>query len=287
MKKYLLAFFYVFSFISLSTAMDESRPWPSMVYSDNQGKKYQLVSLREVAEKPFVKFTTTLFSTPGVYELYENGKPYEEERAQRLWNRVSPRTDEWFKGINTFVPWTVIRELETQNLIGILGAHLHTNAAANEYKGLEICYALDPNYRKRSILSNGFKVFAQTFAPQLYNLEDKFDRVLAPISPINFPSLIFVLAQGFKIGETGTPDQPYVSSYFPNIINNEETPKYLGYAKAIINKLKETPEMVEPNQDSFEPPIDEQNWEKLKALRVVVTMPKEDYLKNFLIKSGD
>lgn len=268
--------------------MDETRSWPDMVCTDYNGKKYQLVSLKEITEEPFVKFATTLFSTSGVFELYENGKPYDEERAQRLWNRVSPRTDEWFKGTNTFVPWTVIQESETKNLIGILGAHLHTNSTAKEYKGLEICYALHPDYRKKGVLSNGFAIFAETFAPQLYNLgDDFFNRVLAPISPVNFPSLAFVFRQGFKIGKDATPDQPYVSGYFPNIISDEETPTFLGYAKSLVEKVKETSEIDKLTRESFDTPLSEQDWEKLKAIRVVATLPKKDFFKSFLTKSDE
>ncbi len=285
LKKYLFILLFAFSILPPTQAMQEpERPWPEMTYSDKTGAKCRLVSLREVTEKTFVPFATTLFSTQGVYELYENGIAWDEARAQRLWGRVSPRTEEWFKGINTFVPWTVIQVCETETFIGILGAHFHTNEKINEYKSVEICYALHPEYRGKGILSTGFRTFAQAFAPQLQGLGDQFDRILAPISPINFPSLKFVFSLGFKVGEDSR-NQPYVSSFFPeNYISEENKPRFLGYAVEVVKKLQSTSEMVEPNPNSFEMPIDEQDWAKLLALRIVAIMPKDAFFEKFLEK---
>lgn len=281
MKKHLLILVYVF-FAIPSTQATDNRPWPEMTYSDKEGVKYKLVSLREISQEPFVQFITTLFSTSGVYDLYENGKPWDKERAQRLWTRIYPRTEEWFNGKDTYVPWSVIQVVMTKESIGILGTHLHTNDKAAEYKGVELCYALFPNYRNKGILSHGFKVFSQAFASQLNNLGDQFDRLLAPISPINFPSLQLVFNLGFEIGKEDSLDKPYVSGYFPNVIPEENKPRLLGYALDIARKAKENREDGALTAHTLN--ISTQDWEKLIALRVVAIMPKKVFFEKFLEK---
>lgn len=285
MKKYVLVLLLVFSFIPLSKVMDAltRRPWPVMVYSDKNGAKYQLVSLRDVKKKPFVTFLSTLLSTPGVFELYQGGTPWDKAKAQSLWNRVYPRTEKWFQGVNTVIPWTVIQLVESKEFIGILGANLHQeNPTAAEYRGIEICYALDPKHHGKSILSNAFRCFAQAFSPQLNSLGDAFDHVFAPIAPINFPSLRLVIGLGFEVGTVGSPNQPYVSNYYPNSVSNGDKPRLLGYADRVVKKLKETPDLIDPTCNSFEDSIDEADWKKLAGIRVVAFMPKEIFFSRFV-----
>lgn len=278
MKRYLLALIVIFLMAPFTQAAEE-RPWPEMVYNDKSGTRLRLISLKEVTEKPFVTFAKTLLSTKGVFELYENGESWDEARAQRLWNRVFPRTREWFKGNNSFTPWTVIQNDETKIFMGFLGAHLHTSNTANEYKGVELCFATFPEHKNKGVLSNAIRTYAQTFSSQLNGLGNEFTRIFAPISPINFKSLRLVFSLGFLIGQPDTVDQPYVSSYYKELVSNSDKLRLLTSAIMVATKFHESADMIDLLPQNLS--IPKEYWDKLKALRVVAFMPKEIFIKKF------
>ncbi len=285
-KKYFLIILLAFFYILPSRAIDEvkeegvARAWPQMQYADSEGIKYQLVCLKNVKEDPFVDFVTSLFSTKDVFKLYENGEPYTKERAKRLWNRVYPRTVEWFKGHNEFIPWTVIQQItdrdEPVTFVGILGAHLHTNEMAKEYKGVEICCAVDPKFWRKGVMSNACRVYFQTFSQQLRDLGERFNRIFAPISPVNPLSLNLAFKLGFEIGAKDSPDKPYVSGYFPNLkLEEAEKERLLGEAFYIAQTMKE-------GKIDLVSQLAQSDMEKLKAFRVVVVMSKEALFRKLL-----
>jgi|GEM_PF-7081092 len=284
MKRYLLALVIAFLInpFSNSKAADQlERPWPEMAYRDKSGTNLRLVSLKEITRQPFVNFVTTLFSKRGVFELYENGERWNEARAQRLWDRVFPRTCEWFKGNDSFIPWTVILNEQNKVYIGILGTHLHTDKATKEYQGVELCVAIFPEYKNIGAISNAIRIYLRAFSPQLESLGDRFTRIIAPISPINFNSLRLALSLNCHIGQIGTVDQPYVSSYYQGPIDGHDRLRLLAHALKVVTKFQESPRIDPMPQNLSIPPGD---WEKLKALRVVALMSKEILFKQLIIE---
>lgn len=279
-KKSLRFFPFVLLLLNLSLARAGERAWPEMVYEGGDNKPYQLISIIDIPEESFVKFTADLLSIPEVCKLYENGEPYDRERATRLRNRITPRTQEWFKGNNMYLPWSIIKSMDENLLIGFLGVHLHTNDKLKEYKGVEICYALLPAYQGKGIVTGAFETYARTFSPQLKTLKEQFNRILGPISPRNFPSLNLALQLGFNFGKE-TVDAPYISGYFPNYISNEEESRLLKIAQQVVEKFQQT-SAKELERQQVDPTITEEEWEKLKAIRVVAVMPKEIFFSKYL-----
>lgn len=53
---------------------------------------------------------------------------------------------------------------------------------------------------------------------------------------------------------------------------------------ALVEKVKETSEIDKLTRESFDTSLSEEDWEKLKAIRVVAILPKEDFFKSFLTK---
>ncbi len=153
-KILLLAVFFAATIYSASS----STGIENISFQDKTGRPFTMTPFHVHGKEKTVVGLYGLFQQEEVYKYYENGQPKDKATCEHLFDRVSPRFQNW-QGDQ--LGWVAI--LNEGKFVGFVGA----NISGAESKTIEVCCALDPSYQKLHVTTNALMEYFLYFWDKL------------------------------------------------------------------------------------------------------------------------